>query len=761
MRRLHLLVLCSLLGLPTLTACAGRTPYPAVSDDSLALNAVVLYRNGVGYFERRGKVDGDLLSLRVRKDQVNDLLKSLTVVDEDGKAVSVSMPLDPQTWASVAMATLAPGNGSLPAVLDSLRGTEVTVRASGRVIRGRIVMVEHIVNEPDPDTATRPMPMQTPDTRDWKLTLLSRGHMQVVRLSKVTSISLHDGDLAMQLHRSLDAAAGEGMFEQVDIEIRLVGARSHRLEVSYVVGAPMWKPTYRVVLPKDGKGQALLQGWAVVDNISGEDWNQVRLSLTSGAPISFRYDLHSPREVYRSDMTRSAVDRQAAVALGETVWDEEEEMYEGEQLAPEPEPSAPGGGTGSGYGRGAGGAYDYGDDMTDEDYAAPESKPSSTSAPAKSKGKRDKNAETRDYVSAVDTTTIDVDTLRRSTQASARSQRITGLTQVDLQDPVTVPDGTSTMVALINESVDAEQTFLYKPGGGGYGYEANPYRVVRFKNSTDYVLEPGPISIYSGGSFVGEGLSEAVGAGTSVTIPFAVEPGILITSSKQYAGQEMKVTRIVRGVLEVESFYQTTTTWDVRGPASPEGFKVLIRQPQTGSNYELAQRPEGTEDLEGAWLIPVIVAPNKTSATLQVVEQTPSNISIAIWDQQAIELLEKFLAADNLDAAARKKLQPIVDLRREIGRIDTEVDGLRRQQAELEQRAEQTRRNLEAIKKDPAASGLRTRLNARLEEFSSDADTAGRKIVELESKRLEKKIELEDMIQDLDLRAPMTPGKAK
>jgi hypothetical protein len=244
-----------------------------------------------------------------------------------------------------------------------------------------------------------------------------------------------------------------------------------------------------------------------------------------------------------------------------------------------------------------------------------------------------------------------------------------------------------------------------------------------------------------------------------VTIPFAVEPTIMVTSTKQYSGQEMTVTRIVRGVLEVESFYQTTTTWDVRGQATPNGFKVLIRQPQTGSNYELAQRPEGTEDLEGAWLIPVVVPGNKTSATIQVVEQTPSKISIAIWDQQALELLEKFLAADNLDAAARKKLQPIVDVRREIGRIDTEVDGLRRQQAELEQRADQTRRNLETIKKDPAAAGLRSKLNDRLDEFSKDADTKGRKIVELESKRLEKKIELEDMIQDLDLRAPMTPGK--
>src|SRR5690606_13056009 len=259
--------------------------------------------------------------------------------------------------------------------------------------RGRIVMVERSVNEPDPEltAAGRPMPITTPDSRDWKLTLLSRGHLQVVRLSKVGSITLHDGDLAMQLHRSLDASAGEGMFEQVDIEIRLVDARSHRLEVSYVVGAPMWKPTYRVVLPKDGKGEALLQGWAVVDNVSGEDWNEVRLSLTSGAPISFRYDLHTPREVHRSDMTRSAADKRAAVGLGVTTWGQEE-LYDEEMNmpAPEPEPAAAPGG-GSGY-RGADKSYDFGDDMAEAEYAPRDSKPASKPAPA-SPSRRSKAAE--------------------------------------------------------------------------------------------------------------------------------------------------------------------------------------------------------------------------------------------------------------------------------------------------------------------------------------------------------------------------------
>jgi hypothetical protein len=750
------LAIVTSLVIPLLIGCAGRSPLPTVDD--LELDTVVLYRNGIGYFERHGKVSEDSLRLKVRKDQVNDLLKSLTVVDRNGQAVSVSMPLDPTAWANAAMATLAPGRGSLAQVLDSIRGSEITVHTyGGRIVRGRVVMVEHIVNEPDPTARGGELgaPPSTSDTRDWKLTVLSRGHMEVVRLSKVRAISLHDGDLAMQLHRSLDASAGEGMFEQVEIEVRLSGARTHDLTVSYVVSAPMWKPTYRVVLPENGKGKALLQGWAVVDNISGEDWNDISLSLTSGAPIAFRYDLHTPRDVWRNDMTESGVHRQAEVAMGETSWGEEiaesaptpapaekaAEGYDrggeywGDDLAEaeEAQPSAigaggaPGGGYGSGYGRGAG---------------APPPPPAAPADEARGPS-------------------LDLESLRRSTDASARSQRISGLTRVDLTTPVTVPDGTSTMVAVINESIAAEETFLFKPGGAGWGYETNPYRVVRFENSTKHVLEPGPIAIYSGGSFVGEGLSEAVGAGTSVTIPFAVETEIMVTSATQYSGQEMRMTRIVRGVLEVESFYQTTTTWDVRGPIKDSDYRVLIRQPQSGSNYELAVRPEGTEDLEGAYLFPIVIKAKSNSASLKVVEQTPSNISIAIWDQQALPLLEKFLAADNLDAAARKKLQPVVDLRREIGRIDTEVDGLRRQQAELESRAYQTRENLTAIQKDPAAAALRQKLNKRLEEFATEADTRGRKIVELETRRLEKKIELEDMIQDLDLRAPMTPDAKK
>lgn len=747
--RLFTLALSGLL-LAT-TACAGRVrPEPVASP--LGLDTVVLYRSGVGYFERHGQLDGDRLTLRVRKDQVDDLLKSLTVVDRSGRPLSISMPLDPQSWSNAAMSTLSPGEGSLAEVLDALRGVTVTVKAKSGRHHGRIVMVEELINEPGDaagsgDRAVAQIAAN--ETRDHRLTLLDGERFRVVRLSEIESVALADGDLAMQLHRSLDASAGEGMFEQVDVTIRLAGAKSHDLTVSYVVEAPMWKPTYRVVLPDDGSKRGLLQAWAVVDNVSGEDWNDVSLSLTSGAPIAFRYDLHTPRAVERADLTESGVHRQARVAVGETTFDDEMEDADMDEMAAVEESmaekemmdgqmgEAASGGFG-GMGRSDAKAKKR---ASGSRSMAPKPSPSMPAAPPEVAGGP----------------SIDYEGMRRSMVAQTRTQQVSGLTRVDLDSKVTIPDGSSTMVAILNREVEAEETFLFKPGGAGIGYEANPYRVVRFRNDTEHVLEPGPISIFARGSFVGEGLSETVGTRASVTIPFAVELEIRVSSSVSHRGDELRIVKIVRGVVEVESFRQAATTWRVQSPPRKEAVTVLVRHERQGSDYELTPRPDGTEDLVGAYLVPVTITAGAKEATVRVVEQTPSRMTLSIWDGQMVPLLDQLLSVPGLDAEARKRLDTIAAKRREIGRIDTEIAGLERQQRELDERAEQTRQNLDAIKKDPRAGSLRQRLSARLEEFTKEADAIGRKVVELSSKRLEHKIELEDLLEDFEFSAPAKP----
>jgi hypothetical protein len=751
------LVLAALAASPLLAGCgaSARTPL-ATAQSPLKMHRVVLYRNGIGYFERTGEIAGDELSIKVRKDQVNDLLKSLTVVErETGKAVSVSMPLDPQSWANAALATLAPGRGNLAEVLDSLRGTGVTLGTTDGTVSGRIVMVEELEQAPP-----RAGEMPQAELRDHRVTLLEGSELRVVRLSKVKTVKLADGDLAMQFGRTLDASAGEGMFQQVSVSIRLAGASSHDLLVSYVVAAPMWKPTYRVVLPKEGKGKALLQAWAVVDNTSGEDWRDVELGLTSGAPIAFRYDLHTPRTVDRADLTESGVRRQATAMIGESTFEE----------APPPAPAAAPmalneagdeaesygvGGLGlRGAGIGGGGGAGFGSG------AAPSAQAMAKKAdkPRPSRARAEPMKDSRDYP-AEPSPSVDFDSLRRSTQAQARAATVSGQTRFDLAEAVTVPEGTSTMVAIVNAEVDGEETFLFRPGGAGVGYEANPYRVVRFRNTTPFVLEPGPISIYAGGSFVGEGLSEVVGSGTSATIPFAVEPGVMVTSAVTSDSDEMRLVKLSRGVLEVEQFARRKTVYTTKAQTLDKGFTVLIRHSKAGYAYELANRPEATEDLPDAYLVRLAVPAGAREGTLELVEQTPSRRSISIWDKPALALLERLYIATDLLPDAKAKLQPIIDKRREIATFDEKLDGLTRQRNQLDQRAAETRENLEAIEKDKNAGALRQKLTKRLEEFTNDGNRIGRELVELESKRLERRIELEDLLQDLDLTAPAPKKK--
>ena len=169
-----------------LAACGhARSPY-ATTGKVLDLSRVVLYRNGVGYFERGGRVDGDKLVLRVRKDQVNDLLKSLTVVEKTGgRAVSISMPLDPRAWANAAIATLGPGAASLAEALDrSARHRKVTLKTADGSEFNRILLVETI-----PIDAGAKSPDATAHEQDYKVTLIEDQRMHVVRLSKVEGIT--------------------------------------------------------------------------------------------------------------------------------------------------------------------------------------------------------------------------------------------------------------------------------------------------------------------------------------------------------------------------------------------------------------------------------------------------------------------------------------------------------------------------------------------------------------------------------------------
>ncbi|MBL4637523.1 MAG: DUF4139 domain-containing protein, partial [Kofleriaceae bacterium] len=417
---------CSLAVALALTgACAATSAQSGGTSSAaqLPITRVVLYQNGIGYFERQGKLKGNLLTLQIRPSQINDLLKSLTVIDRNkGRAMSVSLPLEKSSAQILSeLPEQVRGAGGLLDVLRVFRGARVTVKGNEGSVSGRVVGVESMERISDETTV-----------KDWRLTLKQDGKLRVYPVSAITSISIHDRTLTKGLDQSLDVSLNEGNWKPISLSVRLAGNPNHDLVVSYIVEMPLWKPAYRLVISDEG--DPLLQGWAVVDNVSGEDWNNVQLSLVAGTPMSFLYDLHTPQFMGRVDLTPNSnrkamaptIEKSGRVSRPESSKNLLNKSYAKKRSArgrsSSGMPSAPVSSRSESY-------YDKDDD--DE----------STVAPVRDMSKE----------------------LERQVQSSAQGQSVGALFRYDLKHPVTVPDRSSTLVSIINERVSGKEVVYFRP----------------------------------------------------------------------------------------------------------------------------------------------------------------------------------------------------------------------------------------------------------------------------------------------------------
>ena len=254
------------------------------------------------------------------------MLKSLTVIDQgSGRAVSASLPLEESADRQLGeLPEQVRGAGGLLEVLRLFRGARVEIEgehSSG--VAGRVIGVENLQDDAGEQVAA-----------DWRVSLKTPdGEVIVYPVAQIRRLRLEDPTLSLGLERSLDVSLGEGGWKPIGLSIRLAGEPPHRILASYIVEMPRWKPAYRLVLSPGEK--PLLQGWAVVDNVSGEHWQDVSLSLVSGTPISFKYNLHAPQYTERVDLTPAGLPRAAAPPPSE------EAGYAAGAAPPPPAPPAP------------------------------------------------------------------------------------------------------------------------------------------------------------------------------------------------------------------------------------------------------------------------------------------------------------------------------------------------------------------------------------------------------------------------------------
>jgi hypothetical protein len=363
--------------------------------------------------------------------------------------------------------------------------------------------------------------------------------------------------------------------------------KEHDLAVGYVAATPLWRPSYRVVVGKDG---ADLQVWGIVQNLSGEDWKDVELTLVAGAPIAFESTLGTPVTPSRPVITDTgeiiAQVPEGMTTLGDQPGGAVDRYAPDEPKAPEAE-AAPTDASGADYDEdsaasraGSGKADAPAKDKKKASRAigstgrvAPASKPANMPAPAPPPP-----AVTREEMRRVEMSKLTEQGLSAPRRLSALAAVAVGggSTRYRIPGEVTVPDESATMVLLVSRKVPGESVFLFSPDGGVPDSSAHPFRVVRFENATTGLLERGPIAVFGHGQFLGQGMLEPLPPKGKATVPFALDRSIAVTSERQSTEQGARLFRIEAGALYVERDSVTKTTYKVAS-GSDETSRLIAR----------------------------------------------------------------------------------------------------------------------------------------------------------------------------------------
>jgi hypothetical protein len=647
------------LSLLTLVGCARE---PAVSVDSLALRRVVIYRNGVAYFERSGHVEENEVHFKVKESEVGDFLATLAVSEAGGSSVrSVAFPMK---------------------------------------------VVE------DEDEKTEPH----------KKTEDEKRHLKKVVLG--------------------------------------LDGKAHDLEIGYVAESPVWRPSYRLVVEK--AGESYLQAWGVVQNLSGEDWKNVKLSLVAGAPLAFEAQLGEAVIPERPVVTdRGEVI--AAVPRGDTSLRQEASDHDHDGIPDSADKCPDDPETFNGTDD-EDGCPDRGRVVISGDGPAPEStleekrrEKGGTKADKKPTGGARAEAPRPSSAPApAPPPPPPTSQVPRSLRSLAAIAVESGTTRYDLPLPVTIPDKSATMVMLLSKRIPGEALFLFAPDSGVPDSATHPFRVVRFSNTTAGVLERGPIAVFERGSFLGQGMVDPLPAGATATVPFALERGLAVDQDRKNDELGERIAKIENGELTIERDNVRQTKYRLRNGSDAEA-KMLLRHPRI-NGARLHQPPPDTEDNVGTQtaLVPARIKANATTEV--VVDERTTNRRHEDWFSViADNAVKGYLADARADRNVAAKLTTAWVARKEIvDRYDARAK-LAQEQATLSQQTQETRANLRAIEKNKTADQLRAKLTARLTETSTRVDEVSKRIVEIDAKLAELRIQFKELLRDLVVTAPLPP----
>lgn len=696
---------------------------PATSTTSagqiLPLKRVVLYSNGVAYFERRGTVTGRAeIALDFKQSQIDDVLKSMLVLDlGKGRIESVSYNTSLPAEArldEIPFAVDAAEPSGLAAVLKKLQGTRVSVTGSQKTVVGAVLTVqEHPLAEADTESGKEKSP-----TRMTRRLVISGddGELASFDLSDIRSLKVIDGDTRRDIRTFTEAKSAERRRDSKTIVVTSEGTGTRELVVSYTIAAPIWKTSYRVVLDKAGK--PFFQGWAIVDNVSEEDWNGIALSLVSGDPTSFIQPLQQPMFKYR----------------------EEKGLPEGVQLTPQRLSLL--GGSESSYSGRAGGV-EGGVPGGVPGGVVGGSGEASPPPPPKEEAKESGYAGTSvaDLGEAIRTGDAGVSTAAEGVEAG-------DLFEYRVGQPVTVARNRSALIPIVQKEMTGERVSLFDSRIGG----ERPRNGFFVENTSGLTLENGPLTVIDGDSYGGEGELERLKPKEKRFIGFGTDLATKVTRKTERTKDPVALVRVRGGRFETFYVVKDQTTFTLTNQSDrPRTLFLDFPMPDKWKFADEVPKPESVEN--GLARFRIELAPRE-------VKSFPVTLKLMLAD--VFELasltgrdLELFVNRNYLDEPSKKLFDRILEIkarRDEAGgraaRAEEEIRNIEADQKRL-------RENITALGGKAEAKQLMARYVAKADAQESQLEQLRADVKKARADRAAAQDELDVLIRTIAFERPL------
>jgi hypothetical protein len=699
----------------------------------LPLRRAILYSNGVAYFERRGLVSARAeINLSFKQSQVDDVLKSLVVLDL-GKgrvgAVSYNSSAPPSARLneipfSIEAATGNDATGGLAGVLEQLQGARVAVTANNRTATGSILTIGERQLPASAAGEKDKVPVKTHTL----VIATESGELQSFDLTEVRGVKLLDEGARQDITQFANASASARRRDAKTITITSDGDAQREMVVSYTVAAPIWKTTYRVVL--DASGKPFFQGWAVVDNVGEEDWENVALSLVSGTPVSFIQQIQKPLYRYRPIIP----------IPGDLNLDPQ--VYEPEH----------GGGTGVGGGVGYGSGSGGGIGMGRGDAPAPPPPP--PAAPRQ----QAQQAQVRDFAMMENSTgfarpatsvSSAITSGESGVETAASGSEVGELFEYRIDQPVTVRRDRSALIPILQTKMEGERVSLYNEATR----KDRPMTGIRLKNTSPLTLEGGSLTVLDGDAYAGEALMERLKAGEQRFISFGLDLSTLVTTKFKSERRPVFLVRAAKGVFETH-YYRTEKKNYTMINQTDKKRTVYIEHPQR-EGWKLSDDTQAPASKTINYYRFRVELEPRESKELSVTETQALMDSYQLYNLSSRDV-ELFVSSNYIDAGIKAELEKLIELKSKIGKAQSQLELLEKEAEEISEDQKRLRDNIATLKNTAEAKQLVTRYIAKAGEQETRLEAIAKEKRDQQTEVARLTAELEAAVRKLNLERKLT-----